>query len=45
LLFLDASGLADLIDGMLLVAHELTVPLKLFSESLRSFIAFFDLSI
>jgi hypothetical protein len=45
LLFFDAGGFADLINGALLVAHELSVTLELFREASCSAIVLFDLSV
>jgi hypothetical protein len=45
LLFFDARGFADLIDRALLVAHELSMTLELFSEPSYSVVVFFYLSV
>lgn len=42
LLFLDAGGLADLIDSALLIAHQFSATLELSRESPGSLVALFD---
>ena len=45
LLFFDAGCFADLIDGALLITHELSMTLQLFRKASSSVIVFFDLSL